>query len=245
MSAPAAVEEAWSPEPELRVPAPRRLEPSPFPDLNTPNVQIYTVVGGIALALGLILIVLGFTGLGIVWAVLGLLLMVGGGVALYLPKQKAQQRRARSERLVRAGLPVMARIVTADNLTGNSAYARAVSYMVTMPGGDLVRRETNADDRALPKRIPGNVTALVDMETSDVELYCALPLRAALPAEMAAAAAQSRENQPDLPLGSAAAAPATAVPAGGPAGPAAPQPQTPPQEQQQKTSPGYQGLPWE
>lgn len=245
MSAPAAVEEAWSIEPELRVPAPRRLEPSPYPDLNTPNVQIYTVVGGVALALGLVLIVLGFAGSGIVWAILGLLLMAGGGVALYMPKQKAQRMRERSERLVRTGLPVMARVVTADNLTGNSAYARAVSYMVTLPGGDLVRRETNADDRALPKRIPGNVTALVDMETSEVELYCALPFRAALPAEMAAAAAQSRDNQADLPLGPGVAAAPTAVPAGGPAGSAAPQPQTPPQEQQQKTSSGYQGLPWE
>jgi hypothetical protein len=46
-----------------------------------------------------------------------------------------------------------------------------------LPGGELVHRDVNADDRSLPKRIPANVTALMDLASRDVELYCALPFR--------------------------------------------------------------------
>lgn len=243
-----AIEEAWSPEPELHLPPPRRLQPSPFPDLNAPNVAAFNIAGIAGLVLGAVLLVLGLLGgPNVLLLILGIALAAAGAAALTLPKRKAEAARARSERLVREGTPVMARIVTSTNLTGDSLYGRSVAYMITLPGGDLVRREANADERALPKRIPANVTALIDMQTSDVELYCALPLRAVAPPQAAGQQANAPAADPfaDLPMAPAAAAP---LAAGGPA-PVPPTqtptpPAPPPPAQQQQTS-GYQGLPWE
>jgi hypothetical protein len=128
--------------------------------------------------------------------------------------------------------------------------------MITLPGGDLVRREANADERALPKRIPANVTALLDLRTSEVELYCALPFRAIAPPEAAQAPVDPFAGMPmAATAGGPAAAPQTspttstlpsAPPAPSQTSPATPQtsPQPTPPPQQQQSS-GYQGLPWE
>lgn len=107
----------------------------------------------------------------------------------------------RSEHLVTNGAPVMARLLSADNLNGDT-YARSVKYQVSLPGGELGHREVNVDDRVLPKRIPSNVTALMDMSSGDVELYVALPFRAvakAVPASVAAAQAQQAAAQQAVP----------------------------------------------
>jgi hypothetical protein len=137
--------------------------------------------------------------------------------------------------LVRDGQPIMARIVSASNLTGDSVHGRSVTYLVTLPGGEVARREVNADERALPKGIPGNVTALLDpANTNDVELYCALPLRAVPRAAPA----------PD-PL---AAAPTSGESLAGESDPGTSPPPEPGQtqsQQQKQSSTGYQGLPWE
>lgn len=251
-----AIDDAWSPEPELRLPAPRRFQPSEYPDLNAPNVGTFTLAGATGLVLGVVLLALGFAGgIKVGLLVLGVVLVIAGVAALTLPKRKAQATRERAERLVREGQPVMARIVTSVNLTGNSEFGRTVAYMITMPGGELVRREANADERALPRRIPANVTALLDLGTSDVELYCALPFRALAPPEAAAAPVDPFAG---IPMAATAGGPAGAlgtsgvtvpgiptVPMAAPvASPAAPPQPVPPQPAQQQ-SPGYQGLPWE
>ncbi len=249
-----AIDDAWSPEPELRLPAPRRFQPSDYPDLNAPNVGTFTMAGAAGLALGVVLLAVGFAG-GVKFGllVLGIALLIAGAAALTLPKRKAQAARERAERLVREGQPVMARIVTSVNLTGNSEFGRTVAYMITMPGGELVRREANADERALPRRIPANVTALLDLNANDFELYCALPFRALVPPE---AAAVPVDPFAGMPMAAAAGGPALAPGASGGAAPAAPPQPAPPQQQspqpaqqqpaqQQQQSPGYQGLPWE
>ena len=228
-----SIEDPWSPEPELREPPPRRLQPSEYPDLNAPNVSQFRLAGGVLLAVGVVLLVLGMSGRGAGMIVAGVIAAALGGTALTMPGRKAAQALARAERLVTNGQPVMARIVTASNLTGDSVHGRVVTYMITLPGGDVVRRDVNADERALPKNIPGNVTALIDpADTRDVELYCALPFRAVL------SQAPAPDPLADLPT----AAPAGESQMGTVDTPEQPSSQS--QSQQQSTS-GYQGLPWE
>lgn len=218
------IEEPWSPEPELRDFPPRRLKPSEYPDLNVPNVKIYTIAGIALLVVGLVLLVLGLARGQVALDLVGIVALVAGGGAMVLAPRKAVQVTERAERLVGTGQPVMARILSADNLTGDSVHGRSVKYQVTLPGGEIVHRDVNVDERALPKRLPANVTALMDMRTSDVELYCALPFRAI----------------PKNPVPQPAAQPAQQQVQPG-AGPGATQ-----QQQQQPKSPsGYQGLPWE
>ncbi len=232
------VEEPWSPEPELREPAPRRLQPAEYPDLNVPDVKLYTAVGSVLLVVGALLIVLGIVGSGAGFAIGGALAGAAGAAALTLPPRKAARARARAERLVRDGQPIMARIVGATNSTGDSIYGRTVSYFVTLPGGEVARREVNADERALPKRIPGNVTALLDpADTNDVELYCALPVRAVVRA--APAPDPLAASDPGAPPGDGRMASADSV------AQRTPQEQGQTQSQQNQSSSGYQGLPWE
>lgn len=173
-----SVQDAWTPEPELREPAPRRMRPSEYPDLTAPNVGVATAVGGALLVGGLGLLVYGLSG-GAFFLILGIVMGIAGVAALIVPKSRAAQAKERAERLVREGQPIMARIVTTTNLTGNSEYGRIATYIVSLPGGDdPIRRDVSVDDRALPKSIPANVTALMDAGSGDVELYCALPFRA-------------------------------------------------------------------
>lgn len=230
------VEEPWSPEPELREPTPRRLRPTDYPDYNTPNVTLFRIVGGLLLLGGVALLALGLARFGSASVVIGVIAALLGAAALTVPGRKAAQARARAERLVQHGQPVMARIVSAENLTGDSIHGRTATYMMTLPGGESIRRYVNVDERALPKRIPGNVTALIDpANTNDVELYCALPFRAV------ARPAPAPDPLTDLPT----AAPAS--PTDGQMGSVEPdKPQEQPQPQSQPQSPpGYQGLPWE
>ena len=172
------IEESWTAEPELADKPPRRIMLSEYPDLNQVNVMVYYALGGVLAAFGLVLFVLGLSGKNMLFIFGGIVLAGGGTALLVLVPQKQKQHLARAEHLVMNGIPVAARVLSSDNLTGDSTYGRAVKYQVTIPGGDMVHRSVNADERALPKRVPGNTTALIDINTGDVELYCALPFRA-------------------------------------------------------------------
>ena len=226
-----SVEDPWSIEPELREMPPRRFQPSEFPDLNAPNVLKFGIIGGVLVVVGIVLLVLQ------IWA--GILCIVAGAASLAFAPIQSSKVRARAERLVRDGRPMMANIVKTENLTGESTYGRSVTYIVTLPGGETVRREVNADERVLPKRIPSNVTALLDPNNlSDVELYCALPLRA-VPRPEAVSLDVSASTEP---LAAAQGAGTGTMGTVDMAEPKKPAEQT--QTQQQSPS-GYQGLPWE
>lgn len=232
-----SIDDAWAPEPELREPPPRRSRPSEYPDLNAPNVTLFRVGGGLLLLAGVSLLVLGGSQNRDLFTIGGVVAVLLSVLALILPARKAAQARARAERLVQDGQPVMARIVNATNLTGDSVHGRTVSYMITLPGGDSIRRDVNADERALPKRIPGNVTALIDPNnTRDVELYCALPLRAVAPERPASPA------QTDLPLDNNAS---TSGQMGVVGDDTPPEPSQSQSQQQKQGASGCQGLPWE
>ena len=232
-----SVEDPWSIEPELREMPPRRFQPSEFPDLNAPNVLKFGIIGGVLILVGIVLLILQVGGL-----IPGILCILAGAASLAFAPIQSSKVRARAERLVRDGRPMMANIVKTENLTGESTYGRSVTYIVTLPGGETVRREVNADERVLPKRIPSNVTALLDPNNlSDVELYCALPLRAV-----------PRPEAVSLDVSTGAAEPLAAAQGAGTgtmgtvdmADPDKPGEQTQTQTQQKSPS-GYQGLPWE
>lgn len=176
---PPNLETSWSPEPELQENPPRRIEPvSDYPDLNKPNVVVYSAAGGALLLLGLIVSIMGMSGRGIVFTLLGLVLIGVGVVLFVLVPQKAKAHEERARNLVTNGRVFGANVLTSQNMTGDSTYGRSVRYQVVLPGGEMVHREVNADERRLPKRIPGTATVLMDPETGDAELYCALPFRA-------------------------------------------------------------------
>ncbi|MES2460437.1 MAG: hypothetical protein V4671_07625 [Armatimonadota bacterium] len=173
------LESTWSPEPELLENPPRRLEPvTDYPDLNKPNVVVYSGVGGALALLGLIVSIMGMSGRGIVFTLLGMLLIGAGVVLFVLVPQKAKAHEERARNLVMNGRVFGANVLTSQNMTGDSTYGRSVRYQVVMPGGEMVHRDVNADERRLPKRIPGTATVLMDPATGDAELYCALPFRA-------------------------------------------------------------------
>jgi len=173
------IDMGWSPEPELRENPPRRFAPSEYPDYNKPNAGVFVGVGGALLLLGLIAFFTGLLGGRALFTILGIVLAVSGGALVAYFPSKVKAYRDRSEHLVTNGVPVMARIVNVQNLTGDSQYGRHVTYMITLPGdNEETRRETKADDRALPKKIPGPVTAVMDFQSRECELYCVLPYRA-------------------------------------------------------------------
>lgn len=180
-STPPNLDQGWAPEPELREPAPRRIEPVfDYPDLNKPNVMVFSATGGALAAVGVILFILGLAQHQHLLTLLGLVLAAAGAALLILFPAKARTHDERARHLIENGLPIMANVLTSENLTGDSTYGRAVKYQVALPGGEVVNRSINADERRLPKSIPGKATALVDMNSGDVELYCALPFRAAV-----------------------------------------------------------------
>jgi hypothetical protein len=171
------VEEVWMPEPELMEPTPRRMVPfEDYPDRNRPNVPLF---GGISA----FLVVLGFALISFAVSKRGGNIPAGavslglGFVGMVFFPYRLRTHLQRATQLVEYGNPVMARLLSADNLSGDT-YTRSVKYQVTIPGGELTHKQINVDDRVLPKRIPSNVTALMDMQSGDVELYCALPFRA-------------------------------------------------------------------
>lgn len=171
------VDDAWVPEPELMDAAPRRIIAfEDYPDRNRPNVVLLTGVAGVLLAVGFALFGLAITKRGGSIPLSIPLLLAGIAGLVYFP-MKLRQHLARAEHLVTNGAPVMARLLSADNLNGDT-YARSVKYQISLPGGELAHRDVNVDDRVLPKRIPSNTTALMDFSSGDVELYIALPFRA-------------------------------------------------------------------
>ncbi len=243
------VEEAWSPEPELRELPPRRVVSSEFPDLNRPNMIAFLGGGGGGALVGIIAI-LAFQNVFV--KALGIVLLLGGLALLALYPQKMKKHADRSRHLVENATPVLARIVAVTNMTGDSQFGRSVRYQVTLPGGEILHRDVNADDRALPKIIPGNVTALMDMHTTDVELYCVLPFRAYLKPQDAMTAPRPQSALDDIPT-----APPTGAGGMGQMGnigmggigqqqSQGQTQQTPPASgETQPAKPGYQGLPWE
>lgn len=181
MSVDVSVEENWTIEPELADQPPRRLTESGYPDYNKPNAMILYGVGGVGIMGGLILMFVGLAGSKIALAIFGILLALGGAfVAVYLVPQLTKKYQTRVEHLITHGVPVMARLLSADNMGGDNSDGRRLKYQIGLPNGEMIHKDVNADDRVLPKRIPSNVTALMDVNTGDVELYCALPYRAAL-----------------------------------------------------------------
>lgn len=173
------IEEQWVPEPELREMPPRRFVRSDFPDHNRPNVVLFTSVSGAILVAGLLFFFFGLSGgrALMVWGGLGMSVVGLAGV-LFFPF-RARQHDARVERLVCYGIPAAARLLSADNISPDNVFGRSIRYQVSHPlTGEVIHRQANADDRALPKRIPSNVTALVDSESGEVDLYCVLPYRA-------------------------------------------------------------------
>ncbi len=172
-----AIEEAWAPEPELMDRPPRRAVAADYPDLNGINLPVFLGLGGLFTVAGLVLFVLGLAkhtggmiGGGVVLALLGI-----ATVIVFPARQKQHMERA--ERLIEQGMPVGARLISADPLNG-SPTARVLRYQVPGKDGELIHKQVNADDAVVPKRVPTNVTALLDLESGDVELYMALPLRA-------------------------------------------------------------------
>ena len=182
-----AIEENWTPEPELFERPPRRVVASDYPDLNGVNMPLFLGVGAVLLLAGAGLFVGGLAkGAGATIAG-GLFLTGLGIVAVVFFPIRQKQHLERAEHLVTNGVPVVARLLSAEPLNG-SATARALKYQITGKDGDIVHREVNADDSVLPKRVPCQITALMDMASGDAELYLALPFRAVARTSSAVAA---------------------------------------------------------
>lgn len=209
------MQDSWTIEPELTEQPPRRIMRSDFPDLNQPNAVLFYSIGGVAGVAGIILLILGLTSnpMNGLFAALGVVLMLAGaGMAGFVPTM-VNRHVGRTEQLVIHGIPVMARIIASDNLSGDSQNTRLVKYQVTMPGGELISKQVHADDRLLPVSIPGYATALVNIDTGDVELYCALPFRAVGKTGPAGARGPAPAPDPlaDLPVSTVTPAPAAST----------------------------------
>jgi hypothetical protein len=239
--------------------------PSNYPDLNRPNAMLLTAGAGALVMGGIILLILGLNGKRPLLDVAGILVAAAGcGVFYYVPNL-VRKHNARAEHLVTNGVPVMARILSADNMSGDNRSRRHVKYQVMLPGGELVHREVNADDRSLPKRIPANVTALMDLASRDVELYCALPFRVIPKSSPPTAARPTRPltETPYAPAPSPEAQPAVTAPnplagrmgtigmdpVGAAPPPAESQPKAPAKKDEEEEAPPAPkpsaGLPWE
>jgi hypothetical protein len=201
MSPTISVDENWAPEPELRDMPPRRIQSTDEPDLNLPSVPFWAGLGGLFIVIAIVLFAIShgkplFTVPGII------LLLTGVGCAILGP-YNANRHKQRCEHLVTNGVPVMVRVITSDNLAG-SVYKRNVRYQYADLGGDVKHKDVNIDDRLLPKRIPANMTAVMDMSTGDIELYQALPYRAVaktvtIPSTTIATAAPTTPTPTTLP----------------------------------------------
>jgi hypothetical protein len=156
---------------------PRRVVASDYPDLNGVNLPVFVGLGGLLTLGGIGLFIAGLAGRGGPMIALGAALTLLGLAAVAIFPMRQKQHLERAERLVETGMPVGARLLSADPLNG-SPTARVLRYQVANQAGELIHRQVNADDAVLPKRIPTNVTALLDLKSGDVELYLALPFRA-------------------------------------------------------------------
>jgi len=189
MNSAPSVDEGWSPEPELLEPTPRHFEPVfEYPDHNKPKVLLFCVIGGVIATVGFVLFGMGMGKHHTLMQIQGVLLAIVGAALLVVFPRKGRNYELRARNMIENGRPMMANLLTSENLTGDSTYGRSIKYQVVMPGGELVHKTVNADERRLPKRIPGKATVLVDVQAHDVELYCVLPYRAILTGASAAAA---------------------------------------------------------
>jgi hypothetical protein len=175
MSPNVTIEENWEPEPELKDMPPRRIQPTGEPDLNLPSVPFWVGLGLLLIVVGIVLFTISH-GRSLI-TVPGILLFLTGVGCAILGPANASRHKQRCEHLVTNGVPRMVRIITSENLAG-SPYKRSVTYQYIDMNGDVKHKSVNVDDRLLPKRIPSNVTAVIDINTGDIELYCALPHRA-------------------------------------------------------------------
>ena len=192
------VQENWTIEPELSEIPPRRIVLSEYPDLNRPNPLVIYGTGGVLGVGGFVLLIVGLTGSNVLFTILGIVIaLIGAGVVGFLGPYLIRRHLSRGEHLVKNGVPVMARLLAADNMSGDYSSGRSVTYQVALPNGEMMHRQVNADDRLLPRKIPANATALLDMESNDVELYCALPYRVQPNPALMAAKTAAREGSLD------------------------------------------------
>lgn len=174
-----STEEAWIVEPELKDRPPRRIAAADRIDYNKPSTQILTISSGAVIVTGLALFAAGLVMKQTALVVAGVVVALGGiaGIVVFPGKGKAYETKV--NRLVEVGIPVPARLLAAENRGTEGGNQRFVKFQYQVPGQDEPRHgDTLVDYNALPKTIPSTVTALVDPETNECELYIALPVKA-------------------------------------------------------------------
>ncbi len=174
-----STEEAWIVEPELKDRPPRRVAAAERIDYNKPSTQVLTIASGAIIVTGLALFAAGLVMKQTLLVVAGVVVALAGvaGIVVFPGKGKAYETKV--NRLVEVGIPVPARLLAAENRGTEGGNQRFVKFQYQVPGQDEPRHgDTLVDYNALPKTIPSTVTALVDPETYDCELYIALPVKA-------------------------------------------------------------------
>lgn len=174
-----STEEAWIVEPELKDRPPRRVAAADRIDYNKPSTQVLTIASGAIIVTGLALFAAGLVMKQTLLVVAGVVVALAGvaGIVLFPGKGKAYETKV--NRLVEVGIPVPARLLAVENRGTEGGNQRFVKFQYQVPGQDEPRHgDTLVDYNALPKTIPSTVTALVDPETYDCELYIALPVKA-------------------------------------------------------------------
>lgn len=174
-----STEEAWIVEPELKDRPPRRVAAADRIDYNKPSTQVLTISSGAIIVTGLALFAAGLVMKQTLLVVAGVVVALAGvaGIVVFPGKGKAYETKV--NRLVEVGIPVPARLLAAENRGTEGGNQRFVKFQYQVPGQDEPRHgDTLVDYNALPKTIPSTVTALVDPETYDCELYIALPVKA-------------------------------------------------------------------
>ncbi len=174
-----STEEAWIVEPELKDRPPRRVAAADRIDYNKPSTQVLTIASGAIIVTGLALFAAGLVMKQTLLVIAGVVVALAGvaGIVVFPGKGKAYETKV--NRLVEVGIPVPARLLAAENRGTEGGNQRFVKFQYQVPGQDEPRHgDTLVDYNALPKTIPSTVTALVDPETYDCELYIALPVKA-------------------------------------------------------------------
>jgi len=174
-----STEEAWIVEPELKDRPPRRVAAADRIDYNKPSTQVLTIASGAIIVTGLALFAAGLVMKQTLLVISGVVVALAGvaGIVVFPGKGKAYETKV--NRLVEVGIPVPARLLAAENRGTEGGNQRFVKFQYQVPGQDEPRHgDTLVDYNALPKTIPSTVTALVDPETYDCELYIALPVKA-------------------------------------------------------------------
>ncbi len=174
-----STEEAWIVEPELKDRPPRRVAAADRIDYNKPSTQVLTIASGAIIVTGLALFAAGLVMKQTLLVIAGVVVALAGvaGIVVFPGKGKAYETKV--NRLVEVGIPVPARLLAAENRGTEGGNQRFVKFQYQVPGQDEPRHgDTFVDYHALPKTIPSIVTALVDPETFECELYIALPVKA-------------------------------------------------------------------